>query len=181
MTLARTPRLARLAAFSAVALLAIGLSQPAEAQWKWKDKSGRVQYSDLPPPSSVSESDILQRPQGAATRAPAFTPNSAQAAAAAMAASAAASAASGARAEPELEARRRKAQEEEAAKRRAAQEKDKLARAENCQRAKGQLRALEDGLRMARVNEKGEREILDDKARAEETRRTREVIASDCQ
>jgi hypothetical protein len=33
---------------------------------------------------------------------------------------------------------------------------------------------------MARVNDKGEREVLDDKARADEMRRARDVIASDC-
>jgi hypothetical protein len=33
---------------------------------------------------------------------------------------------------------------------------------------------------MARTNDKGEREILDDKARADEMRRTREIIAADC-
>lgn len=184
MNLARFHRSARIACLTLGALLAIGISHPAAAQWKWKDKSGRVQYSDLPPPPTVSDGEILQRPSSAAAgRAPAFAPNSAQAAAAALAASAAASAASdGAakRVEPELEAKRRKAAEEEAAKRRAEEEKLKVARADNCQRARGQLRALEDGLRMARVNEKGEREILDDKGRAEEMKRARDVIASDC-
>jgi hypothetical protein len=183
MTFARSPRIVRLAAFTAAALFAFGLSQPAEAQWKWKDKSGRVQYSDLPPPPNVSDSEILQRPSGAAARkAPAFAPNSAQAAAAAMAASAASAPDGGAPKgiDSELEAKRRKAADEEAAKRRAEEEKQRAARAENCQRAKANLRALDDGMRMARVNEKGEREILDDKARAEEAKRTRDVIASDC-
>ena len=142
-----------------------------------------MQYSDLPPPPNVSESEILQRPSGASARKPPpFAANSAQAAAAAMAASAAASGADGAAkgVDPELEAKRKKAAEEEGAKRRAEEEKQKAAKAENCQRAKGQLRALEDGMRMARVNEKGEREILDDKGRAEETKRARDVVASDC-
>lgn len=183
MTFARSPRIVRLAAVTAAALFAFGLSQPAAAQWKWKDKSGRVQYSDLPPPPNVGDADILQRPSGSAARKPPpFAANSAQAAAAAMAASAAASGPeAGAKGvEPELEAKRRKSAEEEAAKRRAEEEKQKAAKAENCQRAKANLRALDDGMRMARVNEKGEREILDDKARAEETKRTRDVIASDC-
>lgn len=183
MKFARSPRIVRLAAVTAAALFAFGLSQPVAAQWKWKDKTGRVQYSDLPPPPNVSESEILQRPSGAARKAPAFAPNSAQAAAAALAASAAASAAEGTAAkgtDPELEAKRRKAAEEETAKRRAEEEKQKAAKAENCQRAKANLRALDDGMRMARVNEKGEREILDDKGRAEEAKRTRDVIASDC-
>jgi hypothetical protein len=39
---------------------------------------------------------------------------------------------------------------------------------------------MESGQRMARVNEKGEREVLDDRGRAEEMRQARSVIASDC-
>ncbi len=152
------------------------------AQWKWKDKSGHVQYSDLPPPPSVSETDILQRPSGSSRKPPPFAANSAQAAAAAMTASAASGVASETArpGEPELEAKRRKAAEDDAAKRRAEDEKLKAARTENCLRAKSQLRALEDGMRLARVNDKGEREVLDDKARAEESKRARDVIASDC-
>lgn len=163
--------------------MTFSLSNTAFAQWKWKDKTGRVQYSDLPPPPSVADAEILQRPSGSTRKgAPAFAPNTAQAAAAALAASAASDAASGpAKAvEPELEAKRRKVAEEEGAKRRAEEEKLNAARAENCQRAKAQLRALEDGMRMARVNAKGEREVLDDKGRAEESKRARDVVNSDC-
>jgi hypothetical protein len=183
MKFARLHPSARLAALALGALVTVSLSSPAFAQWKWKDKSGQVQYSDLPPPPSVSDAEILQRPSGSAARKPpAFAPNSSQAAVAAMAASGALPAASGPTkaVEPELEAKRRKAAEEEAAKRRAEEEKLKAARADNCQRAKAQLRALDDGLRMARVNEKGEREILDDKGRAEESKRARDIVSSDC-
>jgi hypothetical protein len=42
------------------------------------------------------------------------------------------------------------------------------------------LRSLDSGMRLARVNDRGEREILDDKQRAEETQRARSVVASDC-
>jgi hypothetical protein len=176
MISARTLRPARLVGAVAVALFAIGLSQPAAAQWKWKDKSGRVQYSDLPPPPSVSDSEILQRPAGsaAARKSPTF------ATLPAATASAAAATASAGGAEPELEAKRRKGAEEEAAKRRAEEEKIKAQRADNCQRAQANLRTLDSGMRMARVNEKGEREVLDDKARADEAKRTRDIIATDC-
>lgn len=176
MTFARNFPSVRLAALALGALLTLSVSHTAFAQWKWKDKGGRVQYSDLPPPPSVSEADILQRPSGTAAKAPpAFTPNSAAAAPAASAASSPSKAV-----EPELEAKRRKAADEETAKRRAEEEKQNAARAENCQRAKAQLRALDDGLRMARVNAKGEREVLDDKGRAEESKRARDIIGSDC-
>ena len=174
---------ARLAVLALGALVTFTLSNPAFAQWKWKDKSGHVQYSDLPPPQTVSDAEILQRPSGSSQKAaPGFAPNSAQAAAAAMeAASAAAAASSPAKAaEPELETKRRKAADEESAKRRAEEDKQKAALADNCQRAKAQLRALEDGMRMARVNAKGEREVLDDKGRADESKRARDVMGTDC-
>ena len=54
------------------------------------------------------------------------------------------------------------------------------AKAENCTRARGHMRSLEDGLRLVRTNAKGEREVLGDNGRAEEIARTREVIANDC-
>lgn len=172
----RLLRSARLVGAVAAALFALGLNQPAAAQWKWKDKSGRVQYSDLPPPPTVGESDILQRPAGSSVRksGPAF------ATLPASAPSEPAAAASGGGAEPELVAKRRKAAEEEAAKRKAEEDKVKAARADNCQRAKEQLRNIDSGMRIARVNEKGEREILDDKARADEAKRTRDIVAADC-
>jgi len=177
MTFNRSSRPARLLAAAFATCLALGFALPAAAQWKWKDKSGRVQYSDLPPPPTVSDADILQRPNGASLRkaAPAFAAEGAGSAAASTAPTAAASGV-----DPELEAKRRKSSEEDAAKKRAEEEKQKAARAENCQRAKNQLRALEDGMRMARVNAKGEREILDDKGRAEEAKRARDVMASEC-
>ena len=163
----------RLGACALLALLSIGLHSTAFAQWKWRDGKGHVQYSDIPPPGTVAEQDILQRPAGAARRAPMqSTP--------AEATPAAAGASGPKLVDPELEAKRRKAEQDEAAKRKAEEEKIAAARAENCTRAKGQLKGLEDGIRMARTNANGEREILDDKARADETRRTRDIIASDC-
>jgi len=152
------------------ALLGAAIALPAAAQWKWRDKGGQIQYSDLPPPQGVSDQDILQRPTSAQRRT----------AAAAAVAPVPASAASAPRVEPELEAKRRKADEEKAAKAKAEEEKIAATRADNCTRAKGYARQLDDGMRIARTNAKGEREYLDDKQRASEAQRAREIIASDC-
>jgi len=162
--------------FVIVAVWGALLASPAEAQWKWRDKSGRVQYSDLPPPASVAEKDVLQRPGGAQRPV----------APAAPVAAAPASAASGVAVltpktvEPELEAKRRKAEEEKLAKDKAEEQRIAAAKADNCNRARAQLRTIDDGIRIARTNAQGEREVLDDKGRAEERRRTMEIIASDC-
>jgi hypothetical protein len=144
---------------------------PATAQWVWKDRNGRVTASDLPPPRDIPERDVLQRPD-TAKRTPAAAAAPASAASAALPAKPST--------DPALEAKRRAAEQEQQAKSRA--EADKLAaqRADNCRRARTQLGTLESGQRIARTNDKGEREFLDDKARADEVRRANEVIASDC-
>ena len=159
----------------AVALGAL-LAAPAQAQWKWRDKNGQVQYSDLPPPAGVADSDILQRPNGTQQRRAA--PVAATAPASAASSGAPALAPKGT--DPELEAKRQKAEQEEAAKKKAEADKLAAAKADNCVRAKAQMRTLDSGVRITRTNEKGEREFLDDAARADEAKRTRDIIASDC-
>ena len=155
-------------------LIGAAIALPASAQWKWRDKSGVVQYSDLPPPPGIPSQDILQRSttgrQGVAGAGPAAS---------------AATAASGARGgDPELEARRRKAEQDKTdkvkAEERVQAERLAVAQADNCSRAKGHMKSLDDGLRMVRTNANGEREVLDDKARADEKARAREIIASEC-
>jgi len=163
----------RLSAVVLSAVIGAAIAVPAAAQWKWSDKGGQIQYSDLPPPAGVADRDILQRPSN--QRAPVFALPAASAASAAPVAAAPAKTV-----EPELEAKRRKAEEEQAAKAKAEQDRLAAARADNCTRAKAYARTLDDGIRIVRSNDKGEREILDDKARAEEVKRARDVIASDC-
>jgi hypothetical protein len=158
------------------AVLGLTLALPAAAQWKWRDAHGQTQYSDLPPPPGTPEKDILQRPGGAAAARRAAAASAAAPASAASAAPLAATRAS----DPELEAKRKQAEQEAAAKKKAEDDKIAAARADNCKRAQAQLRTLDSGIRIARVNEKGEREIIDDTARAAETKRTQGVIASDC-
>ncbi len=125
----------------------------------------------------MPDKDILSRPTPVAQRA-------AAAAAAAPAAVAlpvpAAASAPMTPLEREVQARRRAAEEERLAKARADEERNAARRAENCRQARNQLTALESGQRIARTNDKGEREVLDDAGRAQETQRTREVIASEC-
>ena len=157
-------------------LLAVGYAPQAAAQWKWRDRSGQIQYSDRPPPLGTPEASVLQRP-GAASR----TPLPPVPAASASASSATLAAPPSPRAsEPELETRRRKAEQDEALRKKIDDERQALLRAERCSRARGQLRALDEGMRIARVNENGEREILGDDARAVETQRMRSIIDADC-
>lgn len=144
------------------------LSLPAAAQWIWKDAQGRFNSSDRPPPPDVPERAIIQR--GVLKPAPV-----------------AASAASGAASEPgkpavdkELEARRKQNEQPAEPKRQTDDERLAIARAENCERARSYMRTLESGARIARTNEKGEREFLTDDARRQEMDRMRQTMAADC-
>ena len=158
----------------ATALLCVSMANAQSVPWKYRDAQGRIVVSDLPPPPGVPDKDIIDRPTTVVRR-----PTQSQAAAASAPASGAATALAQ-RNDPELEARRKKAADEQELKQKAQQDKDNAQRAENCARAKSHLSALNDGMRIARTNDKGEREILDDKGRAEEMQRARQVIASDC-
>ena len=53
-------------------------------------------------------------------------------------------------------------------------------RGENCQRARQQLATVETGQRLVRYNERGERIVLDDAARADEAQAARRAMAQDC-
>jgi hypothetical protein len=142
----------------------------ASGQWVWRDKAGRVTASDLPPPRDIAEQDIISRP---APR-PAARPSEPRSAAAAASSSAPGPV------DRELEARRKAAEAQKTAQAKAEEEKVARQRADNCRRARAQATALESGQRMARINDQGEREVLDDKGRVEELRRAREVISADC-
>lgn len=171
-------RLSARMGFTALAAgLALGVCTGAMAQWKWRDSNNRVQYSDLPPPSNVPESSILQRPAGVTRRAPPqFTAPPASAAPGAEAATSAPATTT----DPELEAKRKKTEQDQAAARKAEESRNAAARADSCNRARAYQKSLDEGHRMARVNAAGEREVYDDKIRAEESKRTREIIAADC-
>jgi hypothetical protein len=160
---------------AALAATLLTATPSAWAQWKWKDAKGQVHISDLPPPRDVPDKDVMQRPSESTRRAAATAAAQASAASAPPPAAAAKP-----KVDPEIEARRTRQEQEQKAKEKATEEKASSQRSENCQRARQHLATLESGMRIARLNDKGEREILDDKARAEEMQRARQVMASEC-
>lgn len=160
-----------------LALIGLALAASAHAQWKWKDAKGNTQYSDMPPPPSVPEKDILQRPPSAVraiTVVPAGQPPSAPVAAPKAAASAPT------KAEQEAAARQKQDQDKEAAKKQEEERRLAEQRRENCSRAQAHLRDLQSGIRITRTNEQGERVFMDDAQRQAEVERARSVITSEC-
>jgi Domain of unknown function (DUF4124) len=161
-----------------LALAVAATAASAAPQWKWKDAEGRIQYSDRPPPSSVADSDILERPRNSKPKAVVAPPEVSSADAAKTTPPKPALKAT----DPQLEAKKRKADEEAAqAKAKASEDpKQAQARADSCQRARSYEKSLNDGIRISRTNAKGEREVLDDAGRASELARTKEMITANC-
>lgn len=154
--------------------LACTLPIVAAAQWQWLDKDGRKVFSDKSPPPDVPAGNILRQPGMRA----AMTPEAA--AAAAAKAPVPAVAASGAGHDKELEARRKQAEAAEAEKKKAREAEMQAQRDDNCKRARQAKANFDSGVRISRVNDKGEREIMDDSQRAAEVKQLEMVIGRDC-
>jgi len=177
----KLPHLIRIALFA----LACAFAASAFAQWQWIDKDGRKVFSDRAPPPEVLQKNILKQP-GNMSKTPVAPVNSDSAAPGSDSAPTASSPTGGASApkiataDKELEAKKKQAADAEAAKRKAEEEKVVKAKIENCARAKQAKTTFDSGVRVARTNASGEREVMDDAARAAEVRRIQTVIDADC-
>ena len=162
------------------------MSMAASAQWQWTDKDGHKVFSDRAPPPGVPEKNILKRPgglgklAGTTDTAPNVAVNAAGVASAASGPQAAASAPKLSGVDKELAEKKKKAEEAEVAKRKAEEEKILQAKVENCARARQAKANFDSGVRIAQVNAKGEREVMDDAARAAEVKRIQSIIDADC-
>jgi hypothetical protein len=177
-------------------LVAVGV----QAQWEWTDKDGRRVFSDRAPSADVPDKNILKRPAAPVRPALPLRPappigatEGDQTVAAAPGAPAASAVAPASRpvavgqkpgpaagTDRELQEKKRKADEAMASAKKAQEDTVAKTRAENCARARQAKAGIDSGMRLARTNEKGEREVLDDSARAAELRRMQAVIASEC-
>lgn len=138
------------------------------AQWQWLDSQGQKVFSDRPPSNDVPEKNILQRPK----------PNQLQDATKVVPTAASAPVAA-TRAPASVAVDKNKTSAQDQALQLA--EQNKAIRARNCAAAQRQLAALKSGGRVARINDKGEREFLEDGAIAAEIKQTQRVADSECQ
>lgn len=158
----------------ALALCLASLALPAHAQWAWRDANGTTVFSDQPPPSSVKPNQIVRQPRAAASPiiledAPATPAKSAEPPKAAKTL-----------AEREQEFQKRQKERAETETKAADEEKKRLARAAECERARGYLKALESGHRVAQTDASGQRAFLDDAQRSAEIERVRQSLQSAC-
>lgn len=150
------------------------LTPTAQAQiYKWKDDKGVTRYTDTPPPPSEKKwyttvISTIRKPIDKASEAIGLKPADGQDAGKPAdpnaKTDAAKTPAEKTAADKELDAKRKKVEADEAKKKEDQKLAEKEARAKNCTAAKSNQNTYKDGGRIVRVNEKGEREILDDDA-----------------
>ena len=166
-----------------VAVVVAGFtSTPSEAQWAWKDGNGRLVYSDRPPPSDVKPASIVRQPTQQMLPNPlvgsvddASKPSDAKSPDAKGAPNAPKTIA-----ERDMEFRKRQQERVESDRKVAEEQKKSAAKTAECERARGYMKTLEDGVRITKTDAAGNREFLDDAQRAAEADRTRKIIQSTC-
>ena len=163
--------------------LALALAVPAvsSAQWRWIDRNGQTVFSDQPPPPDVPAAKILAQPgsKGKPVADAAAAPAQPASNAAAPLRIGASAARPGGKDQALLE-KKRQAEAAEEEKKKAQEEETARLRADNCTRAKRSKASFDSGARITRMNDKGEREVLDDAQRAAEVKRLEVLIARDC-
>jgi hypothetical protein len=164
-------------------VLLLGIASAAPAQWAWRDEHGTTVYSDEPPPLNVKATDILRRPLPPpppdSSEAQAQSPsNAATPQAAAPAPPPAARAPT--MAEREQEFRKRQKERADSEKKVADAQAEAAQKAEDCERARGYMKSLDDGVRLVRTNPDGSREPIDETQREAEAQRAREIIQTRC-
>jgi hypothetical protein len=145
-------------------LLASFLALPVAANaqiYKWKDKDGSVRYSDTPPPGNVPHESlggrkaVVPKPTG---EVPVTETQPAPAAA----------------------ETKPKETPEQAKERQQTEEANLKIKQQNCATARANLNTFEQGGRISRMNEQGEREYFDDAGLAREAEKARKEVAEFC-
>lgn len=132
----------------------------ASAQvYTWRDASGKVHYSDTPPPG------VDAKRMRAGTQSGSSSPGGAD---------------TRSTAERDMEFRKRQTDAEKARVKAEQEKSDAEDGKRNCEDARKQLDALESGQRMSRLNEAGESIPLDDEMRAQEIDKARKSVQSWC-
>jgi len=140
---------------------------PVAAQtYKWKDADGKIHYSDQPPPPEIKEPLSVKPRKPTAPSAPTVKGEPT------------AKAKTYTEQEAEFKKRQVETAEREAAEKKKANEAAE--RKQNCEQARSQLKGLQAGGRVAKNNDKGEREYMSDAQISQEIERLKKAEASWC-
>lgn len=125
-----------------VLMLLLVASMSWAQAYKWRDASGRIQYSDTPPPPGAKDVQQLRKVPASPQPAAGSTSKTAT--------------------DQESDFRKRLADKQEADLKQAKAQEEEQMRIRNCELAKEQRATVESGVNLVQFNEKGERIVLDD-------------------
>jgi hypothetical protein len=165
----------RAAAWLAGALLLAACGQAA-AQYVWIDDKGVKQLSDRPPPPSVPQKRILKAP-GKDKFNPTAGESGADGDNPATAAEAPAAKPAPTLGERNAAYNKRKAEAALAAQQAGEDSARKAEIAANCENARNNQRALDQGVRMSTYDKNGERGFMSEAERAESAKKNKQVLA----
>lgn len=154
------------------------LAHFAHAQYSWIDDKGTRVFSDRPPPPGTPASRILKAPRAAAQALVPLdgNPGAAPASPAPTAPAASAPSKPPSLAEQDAAFRQRMAKREEDAKKAQEEAQKKQDNAERCTAARQESMQLASGMRIAQVNDKGERYFITDEDRARRQEAAQRVL-----
>lgn len=148
------PHIARIAAISLLFAATSALAQI----YTWKDENGRTVMSDKPPVGKVQQKRVIDTPPAGSVQTP--PPKSL--------------------AEKEMEFRQQQKIRQDKAKEAEEEAAQQKKRKDNCDAARRNLALYQSGERIARRNDAGEREILDDGQRAAEAAKAQQAVNEWC-
>src|SRR5262245_43751227 len=157
------------------ATLIAALPAAAQQLYKYTGPDGKVQYSDRPPPDGRKAEKVTSSRLGSVPSAPVAAANTD----AAKSDSAKASAPK-TPAEQDQAFRQRRLEQDEKARKDEKLAQEQQAKAESCAAARRELAGMQNGARVGRINEKGERIFLDDNQVQGEIARMEREIATGC-
>ncbi len=151
--------------------------------YKWKDKDGKVRYSDVPPPSNVQQESLygkkIPKPKTAGALAPVDGDITEQL----NRQKTSDKANSDAKGDPlskEEAARKRASDAENKKKEDEAKQTELKQNQQNCKAAQANLKTHQDGGRLMKTNEKGEREYLSDQDIDQGKKAAQEEVSKYC-
>lgn len=171
--------------FIAIAVLLAAATVTAQV-YKWVDKDGRVQYSDIPPPPDAKSEPkkVDTRPAAGAASVPAKAPLADATKGTTKDAKGNAKDAPSDKpktlAELNQESEKRRTDALDAEKKVGEQAKVDKADQDRCRDATRYLRTLETGLPISTADDTGERKVLDDGTRATELAKARKIMSESC-
>ena len=140
----------------AIAVLLAATVANAEI-YQWKDKNGKIVYSDIPPVGNVSDQKTISSDSANSTTAQKTA------------------------ADREMEFRKRQKASQENSEKTQKDQASTVEKQENCANARRYLATLESGERVALRDDKGERYFMDDAQRVQETAKAKQALQTNCQ